>query len=199
MIHCLSFWSVFGTTCGNLFQTMTNYHSVRKSIDLTKFVNVCMYCLSVLPLEGARTLRCTLLSLSWNLFVPREYYIRRLCGRMSAVLLYRDTLGRLLAEICVDELWFFHAQWRLLWIRVLSGVLFLTSAPGLGRRIDKLLLSPRCSIAAATVRVLPADFAGYRCKRDPIEYHVHIFIILGCFVTFNPGVHIHPPEVYSPV
>jgi len=22
MIHCLSFWSVFGTTCGNLFRTM---------------------------------------------------------------------------------------------------------------------------------------------------------------------------------
>ena len=29
---------------------------------------------------------------------------------MFVVLLYRDTLGRLLAEICVDKLWFFHAQ-----------------------------------------------------------------------------------------
>ena len=28
MIHCLSFWSVFGTTCGNLFRSITNYHSV---------------------------------------------------------------------------------------------------------------------------------------------------------------------------
>ena len=64
-------------------------------------------CLSVRPLEGARTLRCTLLSLSWNLFVPRGYYIRRLCGRMFPVLLYRDTWCRLLAEICVDELWVF--------------------------------------------------------------------------------------------
>ena len=25
VIHCLSFSSVFGTTCGNLFRTMTNY------------------------------------------------------------------------------------------------------------------------------------------------------------------------------
>ena len=115
-------------------------------------------CLSVLPLEGARTLRCTLMSLSWNLFVPREYYIRRLCGRMFAVLLYRDTWGRLLAEICVDKLWFFHAQWRVLWIRMLSGFFFLTSAPGLGRRIDILLLSPRCSITAATVGVLSCWF-----------------------------------------
>ena len=80
--------------------------------------------LSVRPLEGARTLRCTLLSLSWNLFVPREYYIRRLCGRMFAVLLNKDTWGRLLAEICVDKLWFFHAQWRVLWIRVLSEFFF---------------------------------------------------------------------------
>ena len=43
-------------------------------------------CLSVLPLEEARTLRCTLLSLSWNFLVPREYYIWRLCGRMFALL-----------------------------------------------------------------------------------------------------------------
>jgi len=43
MIHCLFFWSVFGTTCGNLFQTMTNYHSVWKSIDLIKVANACMY------------------------------------------------------------------------------------------------------------------------------------------------------------
>ena len=28
VIHCLSFWSVFGTTCGDLFRTMTNYCSV---------------------------------------------------------------------------------------------------------------------------------------------------------------------------
>ena len=35
--------------------------------------------------------------------MPREYYIRRLCGRMFAVHLYRDTWGRLLAEICVDK------------------------------------------------------------------------------------------------
>ena len=28
MILCLSFWSVFGTTCGNRFRTMTNYRSV---------------------------------------------------------------------------------------------------------------------------------------------------------------------------
>ena len=43
MNHCLSFWSVFGTTCGNLFRTMTNYHSVSKSIDLMKVANVCVY------------------------------------------------------------------------------------------------------------------------------------------------------------
>ena len=139
-------------------------------------------CLSVLPLEGARIVHCTLLSLSWNFFVPREYYIRWLCGRIFAVLLYRDTWGRLLAEICVDKLWFFHAQRQVLWIRVLSGFLFLTSAPGLGRRIDILLLSPCRSIAAATVRVLSCWFRWLPMyKRDPIEYHVHIFIILGCF------------------
>jgi len=28
VIHCLSFWSVFGTTCGDVFRTMTNYQSV---------------------------------------------------------------------------------------------------------------------------------------------------------------------------
>ena len=28
VIHCLSFWSVFGTTCGNVFRKITNYHSV---------------------------------------------------------------------------------------------------------------------------------------------------------------------------
>ena len=28
MIHCLSFWSDFGTTYGHLFRTMTNYHNV---------------------------------------------------------------------------------------------------------------------------------------------------------------------------
>ena len=28
VIHCLSFWPVFGTTCGNHFRTMTNNHSV---------------------------------------------------------------------------------------------------------------------------------------------------------------------------
>ena len=63
--------------------------------------------LSVRSLEGARTLRCTLLSLSWNFFVPREYYIRRLCGRIFAVLLYMDTSCCLLAENCIDNFWFF--------------------------------------------------------------------------------------------
>jgi hypothetical protein len=91
-------------------------------------------CLSVRPLEGARTLHCTLLSLSWNLFVPWEYYIRRLCGRMFAVLLYRDTWGCLLAEICVDKLWFFHAQWWVLWIRVLSGFLFFNLCSRFGKK-----------------------------------------------------------------
>jgi len=37
VIHWLSFWSVFSTTCVVvLFRNMTNYHSVWKSIDLTK-------------------------------------------------------------------------------------------------------------------------------------------------------------------
>ena len=37
------FGQFFGTTCGVLFRTMTNYHSVWKSIDLTKVANVCMH------------------------------------------------------------------------------------------------------------------------------------------------------------
>ena len=27
-IQSLSFWSIFATTCGDLFRTMTNYHSI---------------------------------------------------------------------------------------------------------------------------------------------------------------------------
>ena len=134
MIHCLSFWSVFGTTCGNLFRSMTNYHSVWKSIDLMQVANACMYLFVSSSFGGGRNLRCTLLSLSWKLFVPREYYIRRLCGRKFAVLLYRDTWGRLLAEIYVDKLWFFHAQWWVLWIRVLSGFLFFNLCSRFGKK-----------------------------------------------------------------
>ena len=71
-----------------------------------KVENACMYLFVMSSFGGGQDTS----SLSWNLFVPREYYIRRLCGRMFALLLYMDTCGLLLAEICVDKLWFVHAQ-----------------------------------------------------------------------------------------
>jgi len=52
--------------------------------------------LSVRPLQGAMTLRWQLFALSGRFSERQQYYIRILCGRMSAVLNCRGTLGRLL-------------------------------------------------------------------------------------------------------
>ena len=48
MIHCLSFWSVFGTTCGNLFRTFTitvlKINSLKESCECF-YVLVCQFVL----------------------------------------------------------------------------------------------------------------------------------------------------------
>ena len=103
LVLLVSFWHHMWISFSNY-----DYQSVWKSVDLMKVANVCMYCLYVLVCQfflwrgpGPSAAHYCLYH---GTFVPRENYIRRLCGRMFAVLLYRDTWGRLLAEICVDKL-----------------------------------------------------------------------------------------------
>ena len=150
LVLLVSFWH-------HMWKSFLNYDYLSQCLKIN-WLNESCECLyipfSFSSFEVTRTLRCTTFPLSRNLSLPREYYIRKLCGVMFSVLLYRDRWFRLLPEFCVDMLRFFHAQWGVLWIRVLSGFWFLNFAPGLGRRIDIVYFSPRCSIAAANVRVL---------------------------------------------
>ena len=97
---------MFQCSCDSLLVLLVSYrHHNSRSLTTSVLKKLRMLVgtwLSVRHLQGAMTRRCPLFSLSWDLFVPRKDYSRRLCGRMSAVLHYRHTWGRLLAVyVCV--------------------------------------------------------------------------------------------------
>ena len=87
VIHCLSFWSVIGTTSRDLCLTSSIF---RKSIELTKIENACRYLVVSSSFTGGQNPPLSTIFFIMGFFVPRKDYSRRLCGWMPAVLHYRE-------------------------------------------------------------------------------------------------------------